>query len=793
MAMKAGTAFALLLAAGISLGQPNLSAMGSRSGSAQPQEGPQKIRIGGAVESAKLIKKVNPVYPPEAKAQRIQGLVRLEALLGKDGSVKHLTVLSGDPMLAKSAINAVNQWKYQTTLLNGNPVEVLTEVDVNYTLAETPQGKHPITFDDLMKVKRISDPQVSPDGRLVAYVETDVNFDENNKTSNIWIVPTAGGEPRRLTMGSDSSSRPRWSPNGREIAFIYTHHGDSQIWVNSVEGWDPQQITSISTGADGVTWSKHGDWLLFTSQVYPDCSDDACNKQKLDEAEKSKVKARMIHELLFRHWTEWRSGKYTHLFAVPAKGGTPRDLTPGAFDSPTFFLGAPDGYDISPDGKEACYTSNRTGHPAWTTNNDLYIVSTSGGEPKNITADNFGSDASPQYSPDGRYIAYTSQARDGYESDLFRLRVYDRQTGKISDLTNGFDNWVNSFAWGADSDTIFFTSGVAGRSPVYKTSVSNPKVEKVLDGENEELQMMSGDKALVVTRSSLTQPQEIYRVLLPGGTPMQLTHENDALLGTLDMNPVESLTTKGALGDNIESFLVKPPGFNPNKKYAAICLIHGGPQGDWNDGWGYRWNAQMWAAHGYVVMMTNFHGSTGYGQKFLEEISGDWGGAPYQDLMAAANQLEALPYVDKTRIGAAGASYGGYMIDWIAGHTNRFKALVAHDGVYDLRSMYGETEELWFPEFELKGVPWKNPELYEKWSPSYFVQNVQTPMLIVEGGRDFRVPEGQAFQLFTSLQRRGIPSKLLYFPDEGHWVLKPQNSALWYKTVLDWLDQYVKP
>jgi TonB family protein len=791
--MKAGLAVMMVLVSSLSWAQPNPAAAGAPPQKEETKLPPQRVRLDGPIATAKLIKKVAPIYPPVAKETHLEGMVRLEAIISKDGSVTISKVISGNPILAVSALDAVEQWKYQPTLLNGEAVEVVTQIDVNYTLAESPQGKHPITFDDLMKVKRISDPQVSPDGRLVAYVETLVDFEANKKTGVIWIVPTAGGEPRRLTMGSDSNSRPRWSPDGREIAFIYNHHGDSQIWIIPSQGGEPRQITSNSTGADGVTWSKKGDWLLFTSQVYPDCADEACNKQKVDEAANSKVKARVIDELLFRHWTEWRDGKYTHLFAISAKGGGPRDLTPGAFDSPTFFLGAPDGYDISPDGTEVCYTSNRTGQPAWTTNNDLYLVSTSGGEAKNITKDNPGSDAAPQYSPDGRYIAYTSQARNGYESDLIRLRAYDRQTGKISDVTQGFDQWVASFAWAEDSDTIFFTAPVAGRSPVFKTSASHPKVEKVLDGENEELQVMSGGKALVVSRSSLTQPQEIYRVLIPGGVPMQLTHENDALLGDLDMNPVESLVTKGDMHDDIQSFLVKPPGFNPNRKYPAICLIHGGPQGDWNDGWGYRWNAQMFAAHGYVVMMTNFHGSTGYGQSFLEEISGDWGGAPYQDLMAAADQLESLPYVDKTRIGAAGASYGGYMINWIAGHTNRFKALVSHDGVYDLRSMYGETEEIWFGEWEYKGVPWEKPELYEKWSPSNFVQNIQTPMLVVEGELDFRVPNGQAFQLFTALQRRGVPSKLLYFPDEGHWVLKPQNSALWYKTVLGWLDHYLNP
>ncbi|MGD0696634.1 MAG: S9 family peptidase [Terriglobia bacterium] len=654
-------------------------------------------------------------------------------------------------------------------------------------------AKHPITFDDLMKVKRISDPQVSPDGRWVAYVQTTVDLEANKKIGHIWLVPSAGGEARQLTSGTGSDNRPRWSPDGREIAFISTRSGGSQIWIIPTTGGEARQVTSLSTEADGVTWSKRGDWLLFTSQVYPDCPDEDCNKKRLDQASKSKVKARIIDELLFRHWTDWRDGKYTHLLIVSAKGGATRDLTPGAFDSPTFFLGAPDGYDISPDGKEVCFTSNHTGHPAWTTNNDLYLVSTAGGEARDITSDNPGSDASPQYSPDGRYIAYTSQARDGYESDLFRLRAYDRQSGKVSELTPGFDQWMSSFSWAQDSDTIFFTAPEHARSPVFKTSVSHPKVEKVLEGTNEDLEVMSGGGALVVTRSSLTEPQEIYRVLIPGGVPMRLTHENEDLLGELDLNPVEFVNTKGTMDAEIQSLLVKPPGFNADRKYPALMLIHGGPQGDWNDGWGYRWNAQMFASHGYVVMMTNFHGSTGYGQKFVEEISGDWGGAPYQDLMTAADYLESLPYVDKTRVGAAGASFGGFMIDWIAGHTQRFKALVSHDGVFDQRSMYGETEELWFPEWEFKGVPWKNPQLYEKWSPSNFEQNIQTPMLVVEGEFDFRVPNGQAFQIFTALQRRGVPSKMLYFPDEGHWVNKPQNSQLWYSTVLGWLDQYLKP
>jgi len=655
-------------------------------------------------------------------------------------------------------------------------------------------AKRPITFEDLMKIHRISDPQVSPDGRWVAYVQGDVDFEANKIVRHIWLIPAAGGEAHQLTRGDASDTRPRWSPDGKSVAFISSRGGKSQVWIIPVTGGEARQVTSLSTEADGVVWSKGSELLLFTSQVYPDCPDAACNQKRLEEAAKTKVKAQIIGELLFRHWDSWREGKYTHLFAVSATGGEPRDLTPGAYDSPTWFLGAPDGYAVSPDGTEACYTSNRTGgsRPAWSTNNDLYLVPAAGGEAKNITVDNPGSDAAPQYSPDGRYLAYTSQARDGYESDLIRLRVYDRQGGKVKDVTPGFDQWVDSFAWAPDSDTLYFTAPTRGRQPIFKTSMSAARVEKVVDGDIAELQVTPDGKSLIHTRSSLTRPAEIFKVPASGGMPTQLTHANDALMAELDLNPAESVTTKGAQGAEIHSLLVKPPGFDATKKYPAVMLIHGGPQGAWDDGWGYRWNAQMFAARGYVVMMTNFHGSTGYGQKFVEQISGDWGGACYEDLMSATDYLESLPYVDKTRVGAAGASFGGFMINWIAGHTNRFKVLVSHDGVYDQRSMYSETEELWFPEWEFKGVPWEKPELYEKWSPSNFVGKIQTPMLIVQGELDFRVPTGQALQIFTTLQRRGVPSRLLYFPDEGHWVLKPQNSQLWYKTVLDWLDQHLK-
>lgn len=656
------------------------------------------------------------------------------------------------------------------------------------------QARHPLTFNDLMKVQRISDPQVSPDGQWIAYVMSTPDLGANKMVSHIWRVALAGGEPQQLTHGADSDSRPRWSPDSKSIAFISSRTGESQIWIIPADGGEAHQLTHIATEADGVTWASNAGTLLFTSEVYPECRNESCNLKRLNEAKSSKVKARVINQLFFRHWDHWLDGKVTHLFAVSARGGEPRDLTPGPYASPTFFLGAPDGYAISPDGKEVCYTSNHSQPPssvAWTTSNDLFLVSAAGGEAKDITAANPGSDASPQYSPNGRYIAYTSQPTNGYESSLFRLRVYDRETGRIKDLTAGFDQWVVSFAWAPDSDTIYFTAPEGIEQPIFKTSISHPHVTKVLGGYNDELSVAPGGR-LVFTHQSLTQPPEIYTASTSGGALTAITHMNDALMAGIEMNPGESVKTPGALGAQIESIMVKPPHFNPNRKYPGLMLIHGGPQGAWNDSWFYRWNAELFASFGYVVMATNFHGSVGYGQHFTEEISGDWGGAPYEDLMKATDYLASLPYVDKDRIGAAGASYGGYMINWIEGHTGRFKVLVSHDGVFDLRSMYGETEELWFPEWELKGVPWKDPALYEKWSPSYYIRNATTPMLIFEGARDYRVPEGQAFQLFTSLQRLGVPSKLVYLEEEGHLVLKPLDSRFWYQTVQDWLADYLK-
>jgi len=413
--------------------------------------------------------------------------------------------------------------------------------------------------------------------------------------------------------------------------------------------------------------------------------------------------------------------------------------------------------------------------------------------PRRITP-NVASDSSPQYSPDGKYIAFRSQTRSGYESDRQRLLVLERATGRLNSLTESLDRSVNSFTWLPDSSRLFFTVTDRGRQGIQAVPVTGGGLQVVATGNStlDDLVFAPDRKTLVFTRQSGAFPAEIVRVSSGGGAPFSLTHLNDAVLSTHQLTPLEELSTDVADGTQIQSFIVKPAGFEAGKKYPVLMLIHGGPQGEWGESWTYRWNAQVFASSGYVVVMPNPRGSVGYGQAFTDAVNRDWGGKPYDDIMAVADRVAKLSYVDADRMVAAGGSYGGYMVDWILGHTTRFKALISHAGVYDLKSEAGETEELWFPHWEFNGMPWDNPEMYVRWSPSQFAKEFRTPTLVIHGELDFRVPYGQGLQLFTALQMQKVPSQLLIFPDEGHWVLKPQNSMLWYKTFIDWIDRWTK-
>ena len=652
-----------------------------------------------------------------------------------------------------------------------------------------------ISFDDFIRIKRVSDPQLSPRGDLVAFVVTVMDKKGNRSNSDIWLVPTKGGEMRRLTSSPQADFNPRWSPDGKKIAFISTREGIPQIWLINPSGGEAYPLTAISTGASGIIWSSTGKHLAFTSSVYPDCPNDEGNKQRNKEKENSQVKAKIFHELLFRHWNSWRDGKRSHLFVISLEGGKAVDVTPGDYDTPPISLGSRHDYTFSPDGTEICFVRNIDPELKISlgTNNDLFTTSIKGCEAKQITTNN-ANDNSPHYSPNGRFIAYRAMARPGFEADKYRLILYDRRNKHTINLTENLDRSVNEILWSPDSTSLYFSAEEKGLVSLFRIHLAQKRIEKILDGHFIRSLSLSPDgKKMIFLKQSMHSPANVYSLDLKTRKIIQLTDANENLLSKLEMNPAEEFWFEGAEKEKIHGFLVKPPFFNPAKKYPLVMLIHGGPQGAWGDNFHYRWNAQMFASPGYVVVMINFHGSTGYGQSFTDSITGDWGGKPYKDIMLGLSYiLSRCDFIDKNRLGAAGASYGGYMIDWIEGHTERFKCLISHAGVFDLRSMHGATEELWFPEWEFKGTPWTNKEMYEKWSPSHYVQNFKTPCLVIHGQKDYRVPVTQGFQFFTSLQRQKVPSKMLYFPDENHFIQKPQNAELWWKTVHKWLAKYLK-
>ncbi len=651
--------------------------------------------------------------------------------------------------------------------------------------------KLPFTVDALLQIQRIGDPQISPDARMVAFSVAVPDLAANKLAKSIWIVPLTGGTPRKLT---DQAERPRWSPDGKIIYFTGMQSGGSQIWSIQPDGANAKQVTHLSTEASGQIISPDGKYLVVTSDVYPECgADDACNQRRLDEAKSKPTQAHLVTSLLYRHWKTWQGDTRSHLLSIFLADGKAVDLSPGDRVTPPFSLGGPDDYAISPDSTEVAFAQNADPNPATGTNNEIFIEPIGGGQITKVSTSP-GADNSPLYSPDGKSLAWRSQARAGYEADKWRLVSMDRASTKITILTDGLDRQVGTFTWSPDSKNIFLTAVDRGRQAIQFIPASGGGARIAVSGAetDDDMQFTSDGKTLVFTRQSGSGPIEICRASSGGGTAVPLTHLNDALLNRYQLTELTDFTVPGADGTQIQSFVIKPPGFDPTRKYPALMIIHGGPQGEWGESWTYRWNAQVFASAGYLVVMPNPRGSIGYGQKFTDDINQDWGGKPYTDIMAVTDYVAKLPYVDSARMAAAGGSYGGYMINWILGHTDRFKALVSHDGVYDTRAEAESTEELWFPMWEFGGMPSDNPEVYDKWSPSKFTKEFKTPTLVIHGELDYRIPSSQAFQLFTELQLAKVPSELLDFPDEGHWVLKPQNSLLWYKTFLDWIGTYTK-
>jgi dipeptidyl aminopeptidase/acylaminoacyl peptidase len=664
-------------------------------------------------------------------------------------------------------------------------------------LAAQDTAKHPITFEDMIQMHRVGTPQISPDGKWVAYAVATPDMNANRHASNVWLVATGGGEPIQLTQ-SGHDSAPVWSPDGKTLAFLSSRDGTSQVYVLPMNGGEAHAVTHLSAGADMVKWSPDGKVIAFTSSVYPDCKDDACNKARDEEKEKNKVKAHVAEQLLYRHWNHWSDGKRSHIFVMPADGSAePRDLNASAnYDVPPDQRGGPEDVNFSPDSKEICFTAVTDKVEATSTNGDLFLVPETGGEAKRIT-NNPGFDGNPVYSPDGRYIAYHAQLTPGYEADRWRVMLYDRQTGKSENLSEGFDRSASELAWSADSKTIYFTAENETLQPVYAMAAragAEPK-KIIAEGFNTGLSISGDGKTLAFERSSLTYPAELFTASSDGTGGRQITHHNEAILAKAEMNAPETFWFEGAESTRVQAMLIRPPHFDGGKKYPLLVLLHGGPQTMGSNAWGYRWNAQVFSAAGYVTLMINRRGSTGYGQKFTDEITNDWGGKPYVDVMKGIDfALAKYKFIDGSRMAAAGGSYGGYMANWIATHTGRFKAIISHAGIFDKVSMYA-TEELWFEEHDMQGTPWSNPESYRKWAPETYAAELgkfKTPTLVVCGERDYRVPYTQSLEFFSALQRQGVASKLVVFPDEGHWVLMPQNSQFWYKTFLDWLATHMK-
>lgn len=671
----------------------------------------------------------------------------------------------------------------------------------NLLMTSDASAARPLTIDDMFKFERLSDPQLSPDGKLVAYVVSQPNLEKNNSTSTIWLVPTEGGAPRQLTTTTKHDRHPRWSPDGKQILFESDRGGSQQLWLIDVTGGEARQLTTIASEAGTGLWSPDGKSIAFVSAVYPEYSDkpyaesNAANQKRKEETEKNPVKARVFSKLFYRHWDSWVEDKRQHLFVIPAAGGEPRDLTPGDRDgyptSSTFSTG--DDFCFTPDSQSLVFTAPPEKDEAWSTDYNLYVVPVAGGAAKRIT-ENPAADNGPKFSPDGKRLAYRAQTRTGFEADRWQLVVLDFPGGKPKSVTPGFDRSVEGFVW-RDNDTIDFAAEQNASSPIFRVTVKSPGTPKEITsgGTNSALSTDSQGKLLAFSRASLDRPADVF-VLDAQGKARNLTNGNAKLLAELELPRPESVSVSGDGGTPMQMWILKPPGFDPKKKWPLAYLVHGGPQGAWDDNWSFRWSAQLWAAQGYVVALPNPRGSTGFGQKYVDEISGDWGGKVFNDLMAGMDFLEKQPYIDRDRMASAGASFGGYMMNWFAGHTDRFKTLITHCGVYNFDSMYTTTEELWFDEWEHGGPPWgKHRESYEKHSPHRFADKFKTPMLIIHNDLDFRVPVSEGLQLFTALQRQGIESKMINFPDEGHWVLKPANSAFWHKEVFAWLTKMVPP
>jgi len=662
--------------------------------------------------------------------------------------------------------------------------------------AAAPPDTHPFSIHDMLAMQKVSDAQISPDEKLIVFTLRTTDLAANRGRTDLWIVGVDGTGLRRLTSHPTSDFNPRWSSNGEMVLFISTRSGSSQVWRIRVGGGEAEQFTKLPLNVGNLVVSPSGKHIAFTMEVFPECRQIECTKNKLDETAKKKSSGKIYDKIFIRHWDTWKDGRRSHVFVLPVSGGEARDVMVGMdADSPSKPFGGPEEITFTPDGKGLVFTARDVGREeAWSTDLDLYFVPVDGSsQPKCLTEKNQATDTGPVFSPDGKTLAYLAMRRPRFEADRFRIVLCSWPGGRERVLTEDWDRSPSSLFWAKDGKTIYATAANLGQSSLFAIELSQREVRTVVKDGRVSAAGSAG-KRIVFGRNNLRSPEELFSVKTDGSDLKPITQINKGAISRARMGEYGQFTFKGWNDEEVYCYVVKPVDFDPQKKYPVAFLIHGGPQGSFGNNFHYRWNPQVYTGAGYAAVMVDFHGSVGYGQNFTDSISNDWGGKPLEDLKKGLKAaLARYDWMDGDQVAALGASYGGYMINWIAGNwPNRFRCLVNHDGNLDERAAYFNTEELWFPEWEHGGTPWTNPKGYEKQNPVNFVKNWKTPMLIIHGALDYRIVDSQGIATFNALQRLGIPSKFLYFPDENHWVLKPHNSILWHETVLSWVDKWCK-
>jgi len=666
---------------------------------------------------------------------------------------------------------------------------------------------HPFSIHDMLAMDRISDPQVSPDGSQIVFTLRTTDLEADKGRTDLWLIGTDGANLRRLTSHEAGDYNPRWAPDGKSIYFLSTRSDSSQVWRIRIDGGEAEKITDLPLDAANLIISPDGEHIAFTMEVFPGTTPQA-TKEKLDEIEERKATGRIYEQIFVRHWDTWKDGRRSHLFVMPIAGGEPIDVMLDMdADTPSKPFGGPEEITFSPDSRSVIFSARDVGaEEPWSTDFDLYLAPIDGSKPpKCLTEKNQAWDTNPLFSPDGKTLAYLAMKRPGYESDRLRIVLQNWPKGRKRVLTEKWDRSPSALCFSADGKTIYATATNIGQRSLFAIDVKTGSVKTVVKEGSVRSIGLAGSR-IIYGSNNLSSPTELYSVNPDGGDIQRITNINAEKLAAARIGEYEQFSFKGWNGETVYCYVVKPVDFKPKKKYPVAFLIHGGPQGSFGNMFHYRWNPQAYAGAGYACVMVDFHGSTGYGQAFCDSIRGDWGGKPLEDLQKGlAAALKRYPWMDAKRVGALGASFGGYMINWIAGNwpaegrldrnppsAGRFKCLVNHDGNLDERMAYFDTEELWFPEWDHLGKPWDKKADYEKHNPVNFVKNWKTPMLVIHGALDYRVVDTQGLATFNALQRLGIPSKLLYFPDENHWVLKPNNSILWHETVIAWLDQWLK-